>query len=43
MQLDEEVAGVVAAAVEFALNSPLPPPEAALADVYGPGTSGVAP
>jgi pyruvate dehydrogenase E1 component alpha subunit len=29
------VDGEVAAAVEFALNSPLPPPEAAFADVYG--------
>ncbi len=34
-RIEEEVAGEVAAAVEFALNSPLPPPEAALTDVYG--------
>lgn len=33
--IEGEVDREVAAAVEFALNSPLPPPEAALADVFG--------
>jgi pyruvate dehydrogenase E1 component alpha subunit len=34
-KVEAGVDGEVAAAVEFALNSPLPLPEAALADVYG--------